>query len=189
MKLVIFFLFYNNLFIYQVLCTLIYRRRSLYSFWLNLPTDVSKMTLFWPLRTSITDEMCKTPTTCVWSGHTLVLCTLTIFAVCAARVVDNYGSQIQNRQSLHHGFHYFSCQEYILAVCAMNCMVIHTGYLSTCCLTVAVIKSTHTVLFYLGVIFLMHRQRLRLCPMATLLHVPWLTMESDYMFLYHIQLR
>ena len=31
MKLVI-FLLYNNLFIYQVLCTLIYRRRSLYSF-------------------------------------------------------------------------------------------------------------------------------------------------------------
>ena len=30
-KLVI-FLLYNNLFIYQVLCTLIYRRRSLYSF-------------------------------------------------------------------------------------------------------------------------------------------------------------
>ena len=32
MKLVIFFLLYNNLFIYQVLCTLIYRRRSVYSF-------------------------------------------------------------------------------------------------------------------------------------------------------------
>ena len=27
-----FFLLYNNLFIYQVLCTLIYRRHSLYSF-------------------------------------------------------------------------------------------------------------------------------------------------------------
>ena len=34
MKLVI-FLLYNNLFIYQVLCTLIYRRRSLYSFLWN----------------------------------------------------------------------------------------------------------------------------------------------------------
>ena len=34
MKLVI-FLLYNNLFIYQVLCTLIYRRRSLYSFLLS----------------------------------------------------------------------------------------------------------------------------------------------------------
>ena len=34
MKLVIFFLLYN-IFIYQVLCTLIYRRRSLYSFFLN----------------------------------------------------------------------------------------------------------------------------------------------------------
>ena len=30
-----FVLLYNNLFIYQVLCTLIYRRRSLYSFLLN----------------------------------------------------------------------------------------------------------------------------------------------------------
>ena len=34
MKLVI-FLLYNKLFIYQVLCTLIYRRRSLYSFLMN----------------------------------------------------------------------------------------------------------------------------------------------------------
>ena len=32
MKLVMIFLLYNNLFIYQVLCTLIYRRRSLFSF-------------------------------------------------------------------------------------------------------------------------------------------------------------
>ena len=32
MKLVMIFLLCNNLFIYQVLCTLIYRRRSLYSF-------------------------------------------------------------------------------------------------------------------------------------------------------------
>ena len=31
-----FFLLYNNLFIYQVLCTLIYRRRSLCSFLLNI---------------------------------------------------------------------------------------------------------------------------------------------------------
>ena len=30
------FLLYNNLFIYQVLCTLIYRRRSLYSFLMDL---------------------------------------------------------------------------------------------------------------------------------------------------------
>ena len=30
------FLLYNNLFIYQVLCTLIYRRRSLYSFVLHV---------------------------------------------------------------------------------------------------------------------------------------------------------
>ena len=30
------FLFYNNLFIYQVLCTLIYRRRSLYSFLIHV---------------------------------------------------------------------------------------------------------------------------------------------------------
>ena len=35
MKLVI-FLLYNNLFIYQVLCTLIYRKRSLYSFLFGL---------------------------------------------------------------------------------------------------------------------------------------------------------
>ena len=33
------FLLSNNLLIYQVLCTLIYRRRSLYSFFLNKNDD------------------------------------------------------------------------------------------------------------------------------------------------------
>ena len=38
MKLTMIFLLYNNLFIYQVRCTLIYRRRSLYSFLSGYPT-------------------------------------------------------------------------------------------------------------------------------------------------------
>ena len=40
------FLLYNNLFIYQVLCTLIYRRRSLYSFLFVCLKEVTETTDF-----------------------------------------------------------------------------------------------------------------------------------------------
>ena len=41
-----FFLLYNNLSIYQVLCTLIYRRRSLYSFLFVCSKEVTETTDF-----------------------------------------------------------------------------------------------------------------------------------------------
>ena len=56
MKLVI-FLFYNNLFIYQVLCTLIYRSHSLYSFLLDgWPDMIAQFRPTTPVRLSSLDS-------------------------------------------------------------------------------------------------------------------------------------
>ena len=55
-----FLLLYNNLFIYQVLCTLIYRRRSLYSFLLHLVLFLASIWCRF-LKSVIKDYMATTP--------------------------------------------------------------------------------------------------------------------------------